>query len=154
MDYKKLNRNGCPKPTSQASAQFGRHLFFFFLWKVFQASVYANHPSVSIWVPTLGHLPLITLLNREHHTEPRTRWARSVESAVFLSSLHRGQVGEVLNGMRPWFGSLGIPRGFKATFPASEQRVFDRSLYALVELAGAKSTLFTGLVGAHLRRNC
>lgn len=68
-------------------------------------------------------LPLISLLHGECHTKPRTCWALSAESAVFLSSLPRGQVGKVLHGTRPCFSSLSILRGFKATFPTSEQRV-------------------------------
>lgn len=96
----------------------------FFVCEVSQVSVvWQSMQTTLVWAS--GYLsPLLSLLHGEHRTKPRTRWALSAESAVFLPSLYRGQVGRVLNGMRPRFSSLGILRGFKATFPASEQRVF------------------------------
>lgn len=112
MDYKKLNRMGYPKLTSLGLPHFGRHLFF--SWKFVQ--------TILVWVSGYP-LPLISLLCGECHTKPGTCWALSAESAVFRSSLPRGQVGKVLHGTGPWFSSLNVLRGLKATFPAYEERV-------------------------------
>lgn len=114
---KKLNRTGYPKPSPLGSHRFGRHLIF--SQKVSLVSGLSVCASTLVWASGYS-----SSLIRLQHGEPRTWWALSAERAVLLSSLDGGQEGRVLIGVRPWLIFLSILRGFKATFPASEQRVF------------------------------